>query len=65
VGFAWDRESLALLCRWKEVTKKNLQSAVDAGIFPGHTKTSLENIWATHKEEAKLAYREGLAYKHD
>jgi hypothetical protein len=64
-GFAWDYESLALLCRWKEVTKKNLQGAVDAGIFPGHNKTSLENVWAMRKEEAKLAYREVLADKHD
>jgi hypothetical protein len=57
-SFAWDQESLAVLCRWKDVSKRGSQAAVDAGIFPGHTKESLDHAWVTHRREARQAYRD-------
>jgi hypothetical protein len=57
-GFVWDRESLALLCRWKEICKKGSQTAADSGEFPGHIKESLNYAWNTYRMEARQAYRE-------
>ncbi|KAF1919185.1 hypothetical protein BDU57DRAFT_440461, partial [Ampelomyces quisqualis] len=55
-GFVWDRESLALLCRWKDVMKKGTYVAVESGEFPGHTKSSLDHAWSTRRQEARKAY---------
>jgi hypothetical protein len=62
-GFTWDRESLALLCRWKETLKKGTQVVVDSGAFPGHSKTALDEVWFTYKDEARQAYREVFGEK--
>lgn len=57
-GFAWDRESLALLCKWKEVGKKGSVAAAHSGKFPGKTAVDLDFAWATHRAEARRYYEE-------
>jgi hypothetical protein len=57
-GFVWNRESLALLCKWKEKMKKGSQVVIDSGTFPGHTVQSIEAIWKNRRAEARQAYEE-------
>jgi hypothetical protein len=57
-GFVWDRESLALLCKIKEVNKKGSEAAVRSGKFPGMMAGELDEAWRTHKAEARRYYIE-------
>ena len=58
MGFEWNRESLALLCKWREVNKKGAKFIVATGAFPGHTIESLDAAWADHRTEARKFYKE-------
>jgi len=57
-GFEWNRESLALLCKWKEALKKGSRVAVKSGAFPGHTTESISLVWKDRRVEARHAYEE-------
>ncbi|KAH7392157.1 hypothetical protein DE146DRAFT_634325 [Phaeosphaeria sp. MPI-PUGE-AT-0046c] len=55
-GFEWNKESLALLCIWKDVRKKGMRVVAESGDFPGHDEQSLARVWETRKTEARRAY---------
>ncbi|KAL5113630.1 hypothetical protein ACEQ8H_008495 [Pleosporales sp. CAS-2024a] len=57
-GFEWDRESLALLFRWKGTNKKGFAKIVESGKFPGMTVTDLQKVWNETRDEAERYYRD-------
>jgi hypothetical protein len=57
-GFAWDRESLALLCKIKDVNKKGSEAVVSSGKFPGKTAVDIDLAWHEHRAEARKYYEE-------
>lgn len=57
-GFAWDQESLALICHWKDWAKKGALAAVESGEFPGKTQEDLDDVWKKRRQEAREAYAE-------
>lgn len=44
-GFAWNYKSLALPCRWKEVSKKGTLAIVASGDFHGQTTDTFDAAW--------------------
>ncbi|KAH4181104.1 hypothetical protein HBH69_234410 [Parastagonospora nodorum] len=56
--FTWDRESLALLCKSKEIGKKGFGLIANSGKFPGKTEKELQDTWAARKMEAKEYYHD-------
>jgi len=57
-GFAWNRESLALLYKIKERSKKGFKLIASKGKFPGKTEKELQDTWTARKVEAKVYYEE-------
>jgi hypothetical protein len=57
-GFEWNHESLALLCKIKEVNKKGSEAAVASNKFPGKTAGDLDSAWQTRRAEARRYYME-------
>lgn len=57
-GFAWNRESLALLCKSKEKGKKGFKLIASTGKFPGKTEKELQDTWTARKVEARAYYKE-------
>jgi hypothetical protein len=57
-GFRWDRNSLAQLYKWRKMNRKGSQACINTDLFPGHTKESLDEVWASRRAEAEQAYDE-------
>jgi hypothetical protein len=56
-GFAWNRESLALLCKWKEVSKKGFGEMFRSNKFPGKSEDELKQAFMANRNVARQHYR--------